>query len=654
MKLFVSIFICLKIFTGFFLFGYAQVFSDHRTFKVEFNKGCAPLDITITGLSGCPSCHGNAVSYFWDFTPVDGGAQRDSLNKYTIQNASPFDTVRHTYSRPGTYTLTRVGIGQNGYLENTLDQLRIHVKESPKPVFSSDYCSGRRIQLNFSKDPFYDSFEVAFQSGSSPQIYQKNEKPRHQYADTSPQIISVRGLFENGGDQNCASVLSREVVPVETVSPPVFESVESLGGETQIRIGQLPPYSSLFLTYSNIVPGSPSIIMLDSILSEDTEFTFSTVHFASTQSYGLRLNYDICQNRYVSAYTVGISGRADHANRRLLINRTVEERQFDSLVLFRNDERLIPADKENLPFPDSLVVCGGIYTYRWKGYRGQGIVLSDTVRLQSLAGREPLPIDDFYVSVQNEQDLLLSWEPLDNVLVDAYFIHSGLANVPLETKDSLWSIANTVVTPSQCFYVFYKDKCGQFAPSKKACSIFLEKQQLTSQSALLEWNEYEGWNSGTPEYTLEQVAVSGDTLRLELGQALSYEAAADQSEADRVRFRISAADGRDKRVYSNWVEAEFAPVFVFPTAFSPNGDGLNDTYRFVGAHSQVSRYSLMIFNRWGSLVFSTEDAQLGWDGTQNGRKLPEGSYSFMAKIVTSSGTEIQKRGVVHLIRKRVE
>lgn len=63
----------------------------------------------------------------------------------------------------------------------------------------------------------------------------------------------------------------------------------------------------------------------------------------------------------------------------------------------------------------------------------------------------------------------------------------------------------------------------------------------------------------------------------------------------------------------------------FPNAFSPNGDGINDTYPYggdfkdiFGTECQFDEYRLIIFNRWGQIVFRTEDSTAEWDGTHNG------------------------------------
>ena len=67
-----------------------------------------------------------------------------------------------------------------------------------------------------------------------------------------------------------------------------------------------------------------------------------------------------------------------------------------------------------------------------------------------------------------------------------------------------------------------------------------------------------------------------------------------------------------------------------PNVFTPNGDGLNDEFR-IGVHDRCDVYNLKIFNRWGKLVFETDDPlNEFWDGNISGRqKAKEGTYYFI-------------------------
>ncbi len=84
-------------------------------------------------------------------------------------------------------------------------------------------------------------------------------------------------------------------------------------------------------------------------------------------------------------------------------------------------------------------------------------------------------------------------------------------------------------------------------------------------------------------------------------------------------------------------------------AFTPNGDGINDRFRFITTGDD-ELVSLEIYNRWGQLIFRTNDLAAGWDGTDgNGKQQEIGSYIF--KILTQCEGILQTlSGSVSLLR----
>jgi gliding motility-associated-like protein len=93
-----------------------------------------------------------------------------------------------------------------------------------------------------------------------------------------------------------------------------------------------------------------------------------------------------------------------------------------------------------------------------------------------------------------------------------------------------------------------------------------------------------------------------------------------------------------------------ADHLVFPTAFSPNGDGQNDFFR-PRVFLRVSHYSLEIFDRWGRSVFRSTDPDAGWEGTRSGMPLGVGTYIWIAHYTRESDHQpVSQKGSVTLIR----
>jgi gliding motility-associated-like protein len=86
-----------------------------------------------------------------------------------------------------------------------------------------------------------------------------------------------------------------------------------------------------------------------------------------------------------------------------------------------------------------------------------------------------------------------------------------------------------------------------------------------------------------------------------------------------------------------------------PTAFTPNGDGLNDVFR-PKLFCNISQFDLQIFNRWGQKLFESRNSGDGWDGTYLGTKMMSGVYVFVMKYKTTSHLSKTSTGTVALIR----
>lgn len=88
-------------------------------------------------------------------------------------------------------------------------------------------------------------------------------------------------------------------------------------------------------------------------------------------------------------------------------------------------------------------------------------------------------------------------------------------------------------------------------------------------------------------------------------------------------------------------------MFV-PNVFTPNGDGHNDI--FIPVMRGVKFYDIMIFDRWGEMIFRTVDPQQGWDGHYKGQMCQNGVYSWKINVSTKSGNMKQLNGHVTINR----
>jgi len=91
------------------------------------------------------------------------------------------------------------------------------------------------------------------------------------------------------------------------------------------------------------------------------------------------------------------------------------------------------------------------------------------------------------------------------------------------------------------------------------------------------------------------------------------------------------------------------PDLLIPTAFSPNGDGVNDLFRTL--NKNLSKYNLQVWNRWGEKVYETNDPLEGWDGIYQGIHQPLGVYVWQCKyLFAGAPKEKTAKGNVTLMR----
>ena len=72
--------------------------------------------------------------------------------------------------------------------------------------------------------------------------------------------------------------------------------------------------------------------------------------------------------------------------------------------------------------------------------------------------------------------------------------------------------------------------------------------------------------------------------------------------------------------------------------------GYNELFYPVISFALVEEYHMVIFSRWGDLVFETRDVKVGWDGTMKGRTVQEGTYNYFITVKDGLGRAIDRFG----------
>jgi len=116
-------------------------------------------------------------------------------------------------------------------------------------------------------------------------------------------------------------------------------------------------------------------------------------------------------------------------------------------------------------------------------------------------------------------------------------------------------------------------------------------------------------------------------------------------------YTVTVTDTSDcfEVLYDMSVEVLHKFSIALPSAFTPNGDGLND-YIHVKGWGIKSLIEFSIYNRFGEKVYSSSELSEGWDGTFNGELQPIETYSYMVKAMTYLDEVIEQHGYLKILK----
>ena len=112
-----------------------------------------------------------------------------------------------------------------------------------------------------------------------------------------------------------------------------------------------------------------------------------------------------------------------------------------------------------------------------------------------------------------------------------------------------------------------------------------------------------------------------------------------------IELSVTNEFGCENKIYRQIKPSPRIPFYA-PNSFTPDGDNLNE--KFIPQVGCTNLFELWIMNRWGEVIFYSNDKNLGWDGTYKSKKCPQGIYSWKVRFNGAKANQI-KLGEVHLI-----
>ena len=153
-------------------------------------------------------------------------------------------------------------------------------------------------------------------------------------------------------------------------------------------------------------------------------------------------------------------------------------------------------------------------------------------------------------------------------------------------------------------------------------------------------------NVGSVEWYL--FSNNGDSLAFGLSSPWLYRFPEDTA-TYLLRARLTSPFGCSV-MRERWIRVKEDTRFYVPSAFSPNNDGINDVFRAEMYGVPVARFEIMIFDRWGELVFSSTDPDFVWDGSYRGNLVEPGVYAWKIRYYDGVPQKTALSGMVTVVR----
>lgn len=154
----------------------------------------------------------------------------------------------------------------------------------------------------------------------------------------------------------------------------------------------------------------------------------------------------------------------------------------------------------------------------------------------------------------------------------------------------------------------------------------------------------------TPEKSVLLMPLTNGTVTWEYSNALSCQTCqnAIATPALTTTFRVTSEKDGCRLNDSVNVTVLKEDYFYIPSAFTPNNDGTNDVFK--PTINSISEYSMQVFNRWGQLIFQTNNTLEGWNGRFHNTAQPNGVYVYIINYKNDQGKKHVLKGSFLLIR----
>ena len=577
--------------------------------------------LSLAAANNSPLCEGNTLNLTagggTTYTWAGPGGFTDTLQNPSISNA--------TTSNSGVYSVTATdNLGCTGTIST-------NVVINPNPAINissnSPLCTGDNLLLTSSSGSFY--------LWSGPNGFLSTTQ--------NPAISNVTAL--NTGTYNititnsysCTSTASTQVNISSIINMTVPSYFHLCHGTVSVitasATGGTPPlnyYWNGILSTPSIVNNAQSNTVL-SVYAVDSNNCYSDTGYVTINVYPM-VNIDITTTN--DSICPG-----DNA----IISANITQGNGGPYLIYMQDGTVIvpPVTVNPLVTTDYIIFAKD----------GCGTTDSDTVRVKV----SYIPSTNFTSDITNACEpvkIQFNQNSINSHCTYMWnFGDAGSNNVSHSTNpyhwyktDGTFSVSLTITTQNGCTYTntnnnmitIYPKPEANFIANPSSASIINPQIYFDNLSIL---NDLNLWTFG-----------NGDTSNI-INPTVLF----DSTTTYIVRLIIESLHGCKDTVSDN-VKIIDECTFYVPSAFTPNGDGLNDTFFVKGIGIDTNNFHMYIFDRWGFIVYETDKydvkypAKYGWDGSvKYGRKGEIGTYTWYIIYKDIHNNRHEKAGPVFLI-----
>ena len=566
-----------------------------------------------------------------------------------------------TKAEVGTVTVSELANGAGSGQASTYYTRTFRVYDIVPPAFTLAPCARNSVQVTVI-DAAYDSYLVQIGSGAALPIVRNQATTLPVPAGAT--AVTVLGRYATNG--LCEG---RNTQPIPALAAPQTPLLTSLtlaaplpGGTATLEVGQLPPgYRYTLQAADASAPGGYRTVA--DVPAGSSSFALQP---AQKGCYRLRRT-DPCQLDEAFSpviCTLSLTGRSAGGRNQLLLD------DAGSGATYR-----VTRDNVTLtgltPIPGGLedpnVECGTTYTYRLTATQpGGGIAISNPVSIATQSAvppARPTLVASFNLrNVVELTPILASGAPLASGSTLRYRRAAG-GQPPVDfgppasttaRRDST-DLAELLAQPP-CYTVALTDVCGNTSLASAAtCPALLTARAADPEgtATTLTWTPFTGPNPSAPAtYAVQRLAPDGSVLStVPVGNGTTYTDLTPPTDQQQLRYRLAiqgAGLPSGTVSYSNFATVTRQLALSIPTAFTPNGDGLNDVLEVKGRY--LRNYLFVVVDRNGQEVFRGTQRSDAWDGRIKGRPPVPGTYVWRFQQDSADGKPLTVNGSITILK----